>query len=191
MKHVADENPTAMPPIQMKRKKKNAQANDVTPRAIEGIRRCIASSILLAPSRVPMRLRGCSCTTSRSERGLCPCSSTARCNVSEGGPWGKPKVSPRDQKFTEPVALSSSEPGDFPLPRTVSRLGFDLLALRARCKGEVTARCGGAQGRRRRGWRYLRTLLRAQPESALRAACSKKAGPEIRRPGGAFVHPSD
>src|SRR5215204_2386265 len=94
MKHVADENPTAMPPIQMKRKKKNAQAKDVTPRAIEGIRRCIASPILLAPSRVPMRLRGCSCTTSRSERGLCPCSSTARCNVSEGGPWGKPKVSP-------------------------------------------------------------------------------------------------
>src|SRR4051794_33871616 len=42
MKHVAFENPTAMPPIQMKRKKKNAHAKDVIPRAIDGIRRCIA-----------------------------------------------------------------------------------------------------------------------------------------------------
>jgi len=44
--------------------------------------------------------------------------------------------SPTDpgKKFTEPVALSSAEPTGFPLPRTASRLGLDLLALRARCK---------------------------------------------------------
>ena len=52
------------------------------------------------------------------------------------------------KKFTEPVALSSSEPGDFPLPRTVSRLGLDLLALRARCKGHGTDGDAGAQERR-------------------------------------------
>ena len=46
--------------------------------------------------------------------------------------------SPTDpgKKFTEPVALSSAEPTGFPLPRTASRLGLDLLALRARCKGD-------------------------------------------------------
>ena len=54
------------------------------------------------------------------------------------------------QKFTEPVALSSSEPGDFPLPRTVSRLGLDLLALRARCEGDTTAERDAAQECRRK-----------------------------------------
>ena len=42
------------------------------------------------------------------------------------------------KKFTEPVALSSPEPVGFPLPRTAPRLGFDLLALRARCKRELS-----------------------------------------------------
>jgi hypothetical protein len=46
-----------------------------------------------------------------------------------------PEDSPRaDQKFTEPVALSSTASADLPLPGTAFGLGFDLLALRARRK---------------------------------------------------------
>jgi hypothetical protein len=37
-----------------------------------------------------------------------------------------------DQKFAEPVALSSAQPADRPLPRRANRLGLDLIALRAR-----------------------------------------------------------
>ena len=37
-----------------------------------------------------------------------------------------------DQGFAEPVALSSTQPADCPLPRRVLRLGLDLVALRAR-----------------------------------------------------------
>src|SRR5215210_1065138 len=51
MKVVAFENPTATPPIQIIRKKKNAQRNDVIPRAMEGIRRCIAAVILTSSGR--------------------------------------------------------------------------------------------------------------------------------------------
>ncbi len=36
------------------------------------------------------------------------------------------------QRFAEPVALSSTAPDDFPLPRTAVWCGFDLIALRAR-----------------------------------------------------------
>ena len=50
------------------------------------------------------------------------------------------------KKFTEPVALSSTQPADLPLPRRASRLSFDLLALRARCVEEAMgkARLGQA-----------------------------------------------
>ena len=37
-----------------------------------------------------------------------------------------------DQRFAEPVALSSTQPVDRPLPRLALRLGLDLVALRAR-----------------------------------------------------------
>ena len=51
------------------------------------------------------------------------------------------------KKFTEPVALSSTQPADLPLPRRASRLSFDLLALRARCVEEPMgeARLGQAR----------------------------------------------
>ena len=54
------------------------------------------------------------------------------------------------KKFTEPVALSSTQPADLPLPRRASRLSFDLLALRARCVEETTgeARLGQAPANR-------------------------------------------
>jgi len=37
------------------------------------------------------------------------------------------------KEFTEPVALSSTQPTDRPLPRRAVKLSFDLVALRARC----------------------------------------------------------
>ena len=40
------------------------------------------------------------------------------------------------KEFTEPVALSSTQPADLPLPRTALGRSFDLLALRARCVKE-------------------------------------------------------
>ena len=43
---------------------------------------------------------------------------------------------PSVRHVTEPVALSSTQPDDLPLPRTASGLSFDLLALRARCVEE-------------------------------------------------------
>ena len=54
------------------------------------------------------------------------------------------------KKFTEPVALSSTQPADLPLPRRASRLSFDLLALRARCVEETMgkARLGQALANR-------------------------------------------
>ena len=41
-----------------------------------------------------------------------------------------------DQKFAEPVALSSTQPADRPLPRRAFRLSLDLIALRARREEE-------------------------------------------------------
>ena len=38
------------------------------------------------------------------------------------------------KKFAEPISLSSTASADLPLPGTAFRLGFDLLALRARRK---------------------------------------------------------
>jgi hypothetical protein len=61
-----------------------------------------------------------------------------------GEPPGSPKPLPlvrfadgryaSDQKFTEPVALSSTASVDLPLPGTALGCDFVLLALRARCK---------------------------------------------------------
>jgi len=50
------------------------------------------------------------------------------------------------KKFTEPVALSSIDPADLWLPPTASGSDFDLLALRARCKGKSRAQFHLAQG---------------------------------------------
>ena len=51
------------------------------------------------------------------------------------------------KKFTEPVALSSTRPGDRPLPRRASRESFDLLALRARCERKPSGAVGEASRR--------------------------------------------
>ncbi len=64
------------------------------------------------------------------------------------GPLGGPK---RDHRFTEPGALSSTAPVDFPpsalrLPRTASGDDFNLLASRARCKHNTRPCRSGMQG---------------------------------------------
>ena len=56
-------------------------------------------------------------------------------------------VSVRAKKFREPVALSSTEPADFPLARTALELGFDLIALRAPCKENITGLPGPGKAR--------------------------------------------
>ena len=64
------------------------------------------------------------------------------------GAWGSPSlepVVPTQKKFTEPVALSSTQPVDFSLPRRAFELSFDLIALRARCRSESRAATTGSQ----------------------------------------------
>jgi hypothetical protein len=64
----------------------------------------------------------------------------------------------RDQKkFTEPVALSSTSPGNFRLPPTAPGNCFGLLALRARCKNNLTRRPRPGKACRMRKARILRT----------------------------------
>jgi hypothetical protein len=43
------------------------------------------------------------------------------------------------RSFAEPVSLPSTAPGDFRLPATALRIGFALLALRARRRGDTRA----------------------------------------------------
>src|ERR1700744_348367 len=60
---------------------------------------------------------------------------------------GGPRLALPDQKkFTEPVALLSTSPVNLRLPPTALGSGFDLLALRARCKRELRARVEPVQG---------------------------------------------
>src|SRR4051794_8188060 len=73
------------------------------------------------------------------------------------------------QKFTEPVALSSASPGNsrpsaLRLLPTALRSDFDLLALRARCKGKRTRSDRSRQEGRR-------VEKRALCESALGKSC--------------------
>src|SRR4051794_9421516 len=149
MKVVPLENPTALPPIQMKSPKKRAQRNDTTPWAIEGARKCI---------------------------GRDPNASVARRNSRtrfDSGPGKHRGFGRTTKKFTEPVALSSTSPMNLRLPPTAPGSGFDLLALRARCKRELTAPAAAPQEHGEGRARNLRKLLRAQRELAVRAPCSK------------------
>ena len=82
------------------------------------------------------------------------------------------------KKFTEPVALSSPEPVGFPLSRTALGPGFDLLALRSRCKGDSTTRRRPVQGDRNRNVRSLHAFYYPHANRAIHAACSREAGPK-------------
>src|SRR5712691_1962701 len=53
------------------------------------------------------------------------------------------------KKFAEPVSLSSTVSADLPLPGTAFGLGFDLLALRARRRSNLTCPARGSRVRKR------------------------------------------
>jgi hypothetical protein len=72
----------------------------------------------------------------------------ALCSGSEIGP----------KKFAEPVSLSSALPTNFRLPPTAARLGFDLLALRARRKRDSRGVKGSLQGLSQRRVRNLQKI---------------------------------
>jgi hypothetical protein len=57
------------------------------------------------------------------------------------------------------VALSSTEPADFPLPRTALKLGLDLIALRALCTDEPNGVVRSGQGRGEHLFCKLREVL--------------------------------
>jgi hypothetical protein len=61
------------------------------------------------------------------------------------------------KKFTEPVALLSTSPGNLRLAPTALRSRFDLLALRARCKSNLTRRPRPGKTSPARKARILRT----------------------------------
>jgi hypothetical protein len=62
------------------------------------------------------------------------------------------------KKFAEPVSLSSTLPTNFRLPPTAARLGFDLLALRARRKRHSRDVKGSVQGLSERRVRNLQKI---------------------------------
>ena len=80
------------------------------------------------------------------------------------------------------MALSSTVPVGFPLSRTAPGSGFDLLALRARCKREASRSRGGLQGRRARSSRNLRELPQRQGEIAVAAVHYKGSDQKFTEP---------
>ena len=106
-------------------------------------------------------------------------------------------VTIRDQKFTEPVALSSTASADLPLPGIASGGDFVLLALRARCKQHTNALAQMVKGVEKGQVRKLRTFLFGtaheqilQRDKALkrRKVPRLDGTKKIRRAGFAFVH---
>src|SRR5215475_12450067 len=106
------------------------------------------------------------------------------------------------KKFTEPVALSSTSPVNLRLPPTALGSGFDLLALRARCKREATHAAGVDQGARERkrctlrsqtyplvhvGRNYLWITAKCRREAHVSSseACSRKSSRKRSRAPGA------
>jgi hypothetical protein len=80
------------------------------------------------------------------------------------------------KKFTEPVALLSTQPADLPLPRTALRRSFNLLALRARCEQELmhSRRDGQDTAERfRRTLRRLSNRVPAGPTGAYRSSIAR------------------
>ena len=75
-----------------------------------------------------------------------------------------------ERSFTEPVALSCTQPADLPLPRRASRLSFDLLALRARCVEETMGEARLGQAPSQSDWRSLRP---SSSQEDLRSTCPR------------------
>src|SRR5215470_14413646 len=91
------------------------------------------------------------------------------------------------KKFTEPVALSSPEPVGFPLPRTAPRPGFDLLALRARCKRHTTRPAKPHQEGENRKACYLHIFRFDRADKRFLLLALETGTKKIRRAGCAFV----
>ena len=102
------------------------------------------------------------------------------------------------KKFSEPGALSSATPTDFRLPPTAYRCGLDLIASRARCKGESRGSPGRVQGRGKTGSPQIATFSLIGGIIAIRAFYNtygltlNSRGARIAtcfRPGGASIAP--
>src|SRR5690348_3363865 len=91
------------------------------------------------------------------------------------------------KKFTEPVALLSTSPVNLWLPPTALGSGFDLLALRARCKREGTAWRGGMQVAPER-FGAICGEFRLRRAGWWIVPCALRVHAKIHRAGGAFVH---
>ena len=94
----------------------------------------------------------------------------------------RPSYSLLDQRFAEPVTLSSTSPVDFPLPRTALRRGFVLLALRARRKRQPSGQDRSVQGHPEAPSRSLRAF-------SLRPFRARTGGRRVGRPGPARAGP--
>ena len=70
------------------------------------------------------------------------------------------------QKFTEPVAFSSTIPANFRLAPSAPRNSFGLLTLRARCTTQPNDDPTPVKAKRRRPHRSLRRLPAAGPPPA-------------------------
>src|SRR6188508_1029425 len=91
--------------------------------------RCM-SAILTKPHN------GAEGSPTSSERAPNPCTQLQGSWRETGSAQQIPFQDCATNKFREPVAISSTEPADFPLARTALELGFDLISLRAPCKQE-------------------------------------------------------
>ena len=96
------------------------------------------------------------------------------------------RVTIRDQKFTEPVALSSTASADLPLPGTALGCDFDLLALRARCKQHTNASAETVKGPKETKCANCALFFFQQPSSdscSLRRDQKKTRGSRAGRAG--------
>ena len=81
------------------------------------------------------------------------------------------------------MALSSTEPADFPLPRTALELGFDLVALRAPCRAEPSRGVPWRQDRPRGDCCKLRQLFLRLPQPPWTVGCRRGPCSSVDRRG--------
>ena len=120
------------------KKKNTAQAPAWTPWSIDGIRRCIERDPNERTPAVTRFTQSARTVPGPSDRARSPATHALQgCSARSGDPRSSGSRILR-KKFREPVASSSTESADFPLPRTALELGFDLTTLRAPCRQQRT-----------------------------------------------------